>query len=304
MEKSKSYQCALVHKELYDALDKDEDPPAGSDQGLEKLKTSKDVEPPKGPKSNESKSSSSKCTKFHPKSSRKSIQEEEPVFKISDSEMPQDQGNRVRQVVHVAYFINNDIEYLKGRSSSKKYTTSTTKTKAAKYDNIKGIEDMVLTESKHDVFSTKRIIAVTYVKVMKLYDYGYMEEIEVRREDQSLHKFKEDDFPRLNMCNIEDMLLHLVWKKISNLGKEIDALYKFCDGTLTSVQKVLHNIASNLRMEYLLKRRWSKLDRKRSHIMIKVIDQQLFERRLMRNLEKFVSGRAYGEDFRLLEQKI
>ncbi|GKE02619.1 hypothetical protein Tco_1390602 [Tanacetum coccineum] len=234
--------------------------------------------------------------------------------------------DRGRQVVPANYFFNNDLEYLKGRSSSKKYTTSTTKTKAAKYDNIKGIEDMVLTESKHDVFSTKRIIAVTYVKVMKLYDYGYMEEIEVRREDQSLHKFKEDDFPRLNMCNIEDMLLHLVWKKISNLGKEViydlnvalqmftipivilkrveDLQLGFCDGTLTSVQKVLHNIASNLRMEYLLKRRWSKLDRKRSHIMIKVIDQQLFERRLMRNLEKFVSGRAYGEDFRLLEQKI
>ncbi|GKE02618.1 hypothetical protein Tco_1390601, partial [Tanacetum coccineum] len=98
MEKSKSYQCALVHKELYDALDKDEDPPAGSDQGLEKLKTSKDVEPPKGPKSNESKSSSSKCTKFHPKSSRKSIQEEEPVFKISDSEMPQDQGSNLGNI--------------------------------------------------------------------------------------------------------------------------------------------------------------------------------------------------------------
>ncbi|GJR90726.1 hypothetical protein Tco_0214737 [Tanacetum coccineum] len=31
--------------------------------------------------------------------------------------------------------------------------------------------------------------------------------------------------------------------------------------------------------------------------MIKTIDQQLFERRLMRNLEKFVEGREYGNDF-------
>ncbi|GJT05383.1 hypothetical protein Tco_0839845 [Tanacetum coccineum] len=46
-----------------------------------------------------------------------------------------------RQVVPVDYFINNDLEYLRGGSSSKKYTTSTTKTKAAKYD-ISGIEDM------------------------------------------------------------------------------------------------------------------------------------------------------------------
>ncbi|GJR40225.1 hypothetical protein Tco_1215909 [Tanacetum coccineum] len=49
---------------------------------------------------------------------------------------------RGRQVVHVDYFINNDLEYLRGGSSSKKYTTSTTKTKAVKYD-IPGIEDIV-----------------------------------------------------------------------------------------------------------------------------------------------------------------
>nr|GEV81186.1 hypothetical protein [Tanacetum cinerariifolium] len=46
------------------------------------------------------------------------------------------------QVIHVDYFINNDLEYLRGGSSRKKYTTSTTKVKASKYD-IPSIEDMV-----------------------------------------------------------------------------------------------------------------------------------------------------------------
>ncbi|GJX81597.1 hypothetical protein Tco_0331078 [Tanacetum coccineum] len=50
---------------------------------------------------------------------------------------------RGRQVVPVDYFINNDLEYLRRGRSRKKYTTFTTKTKAAKYD-IPGIEDMVL----------------------------------------------------------------------------------------------------------------------------------------------------------------
>ncbi|GKB97528.1 hypothetical protein Tco_0983665 [Tanacetum coccineum] len=83
----------------------------------------------------------------------------------------------------------------------------------AKYDDIQGIEDMVpslWSHVKHNVYSLKRIIAVTYVKVMKWYDYGYLEEIEVQREDQKLHKFKEGDFPRLNLRDIEDMLLLLV----------------------------------------------------------------------------------------------
>ncbi|GKF89950.1 hypothetical protein Tco_0263913, partial [Tanacetum coccineum] len=34
-----------------------------------------------------------------------------------------------------------------------------------------------------------------------------------------------------------------------------DELYKFSNGTLTSVRYVLHDIASNLRMDYLPKRR-------------------------------------------------
>ncbi|GJR26178.1 hypothetical protein Tco_1102410 [Tanacetum coccineum] len=83
-----------------------------------------------------------------------------------------------------------------------------------------------------------------------------------------------------------------------------DELYKFCDGTLTSVRRVLHDIASGLEIDYLPKRTRSRLDRKRSCIMIEAIDQQLIDRRLMRNLEKFVGGKEYGNDFRLLEWTI
>nr|GFB07300.1 hypothetical protein [Tanacetum cinerariifolium] len=80
-----------------------------------------------------------------------------------------------------------------------------------------------------------------------------------------------------------------------------DELYKFSDETLTSVRSVLHDVASNLRMDYLPKRRWSNLDKQRSRIMIKAIDKLQLEGRLMRNLKKFVGGRDCVEDFRLLE---
>ncbi|GJV66499.1 hypothetical protein Tco_1482008 [Tanacetum coccineum] len=99
----KSYQ---LDKDLFDSYgkvyslkrgredkDKDEDPPAGSDQGLKKRKTSKDVKPPKGSKSKESKSSSSKGSKSQSKSSGKSAQAEEPVFETANTEMPKDQGD-------------------------------------------------------------------------------------------------------------------------------------------------------------------------------------------------------------------
>nr|GFC99059.1 hypothetical protein [Tanacetum cinerariifolium] len=47
--------------------------------------------------------------------------------------------NRGRRVIPFKYFINNDLEYLRGGTSSRKYTTSVTKTKAADYGHIKWI---------------------------------------------------------------------------------------------------------------------------------------------------------------------
>ncbi|GJZ09041.1 hypothetical protein Tco_0543324 [Tanacetum coccineum] len=58
---------------------------------------------------------------------------------------------------------------------------------------------------------------------MRWYDYGYMEEIVIRRDENVLYKFKEGDYPRLNLCDIEDMLLLLDQKKLSNL--DVDDQY-------------------------------------------------------------------------------
>nr|GEY79641.1 hypothetical protein [Tanacetum cinerariifolium] len=48
-----------------------------------------------------------------------------------------------------------------------------------------------------------------------------LEDIVVRREDQQLYKFKEGDFLRLNLRDIEDLLLILVQKKLFNLEKDV-----------------------------------------------------------------------------------
>ncbi|GJY14733.1 hypothetical protein Tco_0385155 [Tanacetum coccineum] len=84
-------------------------------------------------------------------------------------------------------------------------------------------------------------------------------------------------------------------------------LYKFSDGTLISVQEKLKDMLNNLDMGYtcvMPRRKWSNLDKKRSRIMVKDIDHHLMERRLIRSLEKFVGGREYGEDLRLLQRTI
>ncbi|GKB30950.1 hypothetical protein Tco_0870351, partial [Tanacetum coccineum] len=115
--------------------------------------------------------------------------------------------HRGRQVIPQDFFINNDLEYLKGIDLSRWYSTSVMKTKADTYE-IKWIEDLVR--------NLKRIIAVTRLRIMKKYDYDHLEEIEVRRADQKLYKFREGDFPRLRLQDIEDMLLLLIQQKLTN----------------------------------------------------------------------------------------
>ncbi|GJZ81969.1 hypothetical protein Tco_0646963 [Tanacetum coccineum] len=285
------------------------------------------------------------------------------------------------QRVPFEFFINNDLKYLQGGISTMTYTTSTTKTKAAKY-YLPGIEDMVPNiwslikvaydkyalwgishwreqrksfyayargiQSRGDVYSTKCILAVTHVKVMRKHGYGYLEEIVVRRADNVLYRFKEGDFLRLRINVIEDMLILVVQNRLTNLSGDdaadfaislrmftrnlrkrhpytpykdpqgfiyvddfernrlmrSDELYKFSDGTLTRLLSSLEDITKNIDMEYLPKRRWSTLEKKRAHFMIKDINKLLKERRMMRSLEKFVGGRLYGTDLRLLQRTI
>ncbi|GJT02464.1 hypothetical protein Tco_0823633 [Tanacetum coccineum] len=158
---------------------------------------------------------------------------------------------RNRQKVPVDYFFNNDLKYLQGGISTMTYTTSLKKTKVAQYD-LPSIKDMVLNiwvpvkvaydkhvlwgishwreqhktfygyarglQSTHDVYSTKCILAVTQVEVMRKHRYGYRKEIIVRRADNDLYRFKEGDFPHLHINDIKYMLLLVVQNWLTNLS--------------------------------------------------------------------------------------
>ncbi|GKA49725.1 hypothetical protein Tco_0742798 [Tanacetum coccineum] len=134
--------------------------------------------------------------------------------------IPNAQG---RLVIPFDHFINNDLEYLKGGSSSRKYTTSITKTKAADYGQVKWIKDQIprttwsvvpIDYDKHaywgtyhwgpkhqrfygyatnmetskDVYSRHMIIAVISLKIMQFFGYSHLEEITVHRQDDVIYK--------------------------------------------------------------------------------------------------------------------
>nr|GFC44672.1 hypothetical protein [Tanacetum cinerariifolium] len=164
-------------------------------------------------------------------------------------------NSRGRHVIPFDHFINKDLEYLRGGTSSRKYTTSVTKTKAAYYRHIKRIEDLVPQtmwiqepigydkhalwgishwgckrqqfyrfavnrESARDVYTKHRIIAVTKLKIVEWHNYKKLDWITVRRDDEKLYKFKEGNFKRLRIQDIKDMLLLPVQGKLTNLTVE------------------------------------------------------------------------------------
>nr|GFA83492.1 hypothetical protein [Tanacetum cinerariifolium] len=65
-------------------------------------------------------------------------------------------------------------------------------------------------ESARDVYSKRRIIAVTEFQIVEWHNYKHLDWITVRRDDDKLYKFKEGNFKRLRIQDIKDMLLLLV----------------------------------------------------------------------------------------------
>ncbi|GKA45473.1 hypothetical protein Tco_0738269 [Tanacetum coccineum] len=165
-------------------------------------------------------------------------------------------------------------------------------------------------------------------------------------DDDKLYKFKEGNFNRLRIQDIEDMML-LLGLSSANLTVEdyglgfyvslrksdlkrreaytaysnprgfiyhnkdkknrlmhIDELHKFCDCTLNDVRTALNDRLKGIRMKYLPQTIWRQSDRDKAGAMIQAIDKQLKTRRIMRSLKKFVGGRPYDGDFRLLQRTI
>ncbi|GKE52750.1 hypothetical protein Tco_1487906 [Tanacetum coccineum] len=237
--------------------------------------------------------------------------------------------------------------------------------------------------SKHNVYSTQKILGVKSVSVKKLHGYGHLEEVVMKRADRQLYKFKEGDFVDLHLNDIEDMLLLDVQHKLLHLNesdlvdfivafcmftrsliikrrvkdlqlgvesyqkklnitppqqtfpeikfKELytpsynppgviyedlvkkkrvmraDEVYKFSNRTLKKVQDELHHRILDFRLEYndeMSRRKWTAIDKKRSEIMVELIDMQMRKRQIIRNLERLVGARELEMDYKLMTRTV
>ncbi|GJW56167.1 hypothetical protein Tco_0102898 [Tanacetum coccineum] len=222
--------------------------------------------------------------------------------------IPNSQGYKVIPFDH---FINNDLEYLSGGVSSRKYTTSVTKTKAADYGHIKWIEDLVPNrmwsqvpvnydkhalwgishwgqkqqqfyglvvngESARDVYSKRRIIAVTKIEIVEWHNYKHLDWITVRLESyqKKLNLTKQDtyrsDLKRREAYSAYSNPRGFIYQNKDKKNKlmRIDKLHKFSDSTLNDVQTALDDRLKGIQMKYLPQTIWRQSDRDKAGSMI------------------------------------
>nr|GEV82773.1 hypothetical protein [Tanacetum cinerariifolium] len=289
--------------------DKDEDPSAGSNRGKKRRKSSKDVEPTKGSKLKESKSSSSsKGTQSQPK--------------FSD-----DQPNNKAAPKH-DWFQKPDKPLTLDRAWNKSKTVdfrppqkwiSTIAKEWPAFNLLKGTCKSFIELEYH--------LEECYKAINDRLDWhnpegrGYPFDLSKPLsliEDQGCQVVHADYFIKNNLKYLKGgsssskYVTSTTRTKAAKVRKDNVSLHMHATGNLhmmstpkeESLRMVLHDNASSLEMDYLPKRYWSNLEKKTSHIMIKAMDKLLFKRRLMRNLEKFVGGREYGNGLRMLDRTI
>ncbi|GJZ01597.1 hypothetical protein Tco_0519558 [Tanacetum coccineum] len=226
-----------------------------------------------------------------------------------------------KSVVHLEYHLeevfkatNDQLDWHNPEGRLCKYTTSITKTKAADYDHIKWIEDKIprskLTNLNVDErfalnvalrMYTRRIVIQERMEDLQLAVESYQKKINLTKPDTY-----RTDLRKMTPYTAYRDIQGIIYQDDMDINRlmRTDELHKFSDGTLNHVRTSLNDIATGIQMEYLPKRKWTKQDKQRARVMIKAIDKKLKDRRLMRSLEKFVGGRPYRGDLRLLQRTI
>ncbi|GKB04510.1 hypothetical protein Tco_0832653, partial [Tanacetum coccineum] len=288
---SRSYTKHPAHKALFDALalslsmdeddmekklnqppvqkkrhrdDHDQDPLTDAKKDFKKKKK-KDSDEPSSKKTTYQPTSSKKgTTPSKPLKSDKSVQADETIEELDQEEAIDDEEPAVDEMVNTEEHPQDDD----GLSQDRFWSS----TKVA-YD-----KDAALGISHWD----------------NQFRYGYLKEIVVRRAYLKEYSFREADFSKLHLNDIEDLFLLYVQRKIHNLsGDEIVHLM---------VRDNLHDMLHNFKLGYndaMSTRKWPEKDQERTAEVLKLIVDLLLERRIMRSLECYVGGRLNKMDCKL-----
>ena len=96
---------------------------------------------------------------------------------------------------------------------------------------------MAKLQSIHEVKNKSRIVAIMEISEARRYNYTFMRQIVVKRQDEQKYKFAEADFPRLELNDIEDMYPEKVRGNLRRYEK--DTQYNFISSLLMYIRRLI-----------------------------------------------------------------
>nr|GEV03989.1 retrovirus-related Pol polyprotein from transposon TNT 1-94 [Tanacetum cinerariifolium] len=284
-----------LKRRLDDDPDKDEEPFAGLNRGSKRRKEGK--EPYESAPAEEPMQTTHDLEEPSHQEFVTGAADDQPITEASQH-LECFKGHRVIPFDH---FINNDLEYLRGGASSRKYITSVTKTKAADNGHIKWIEDLVprtmWSQEMEGDFKRLRIQDIKDMLLLLVQEKltnltieersafnvslrMFMRSIVIQRRVEDLQLGVKSYQKKLNLTRPDTYRSDLKRKEAytaysnprgfiyqnkdkQNRLMQIDELHKFSDGMLNDVRTALDDCLKGIRIKYLPQTIWRKSVKKK-----------------------------------------
>ncbi|GJV18022.1 hypothetical protein Tco_1363345 [Tanacetum coccineum] len=166
------------------------------------------------------------------------------------------------------------------------------------------IEDMLLLAVQHKLFHLTDNDIVDFIVALRMFTISLV----IKKRVEDLQLGVESYQMKLNITPPQQTVLEIEFKELYTPSHKpprviyeyltkykrvmrADELYKFSDGTLNKVRDELHHRIRDFGLEYNTetpRKKWTAIDRKRLKLMVELIDKQMRERRIIRNLERLV----------------
>ncbi|GKA69572.1 hypothetical protein Tco_0775636 [Tanacetum coccineum] len=186
--------------------------------------------------------------------------------------------------------------------------------------HLNDIEDMLLLAVQQKLFHLNDSDIVDFIVALRMFTRSLI----IKKRVEDLQLGVESYQKKLNITALHKTFPEIEFKEIytlsynppgviyEDLNKQkrvmwVDELYKFSDETLKKVRDKIHHRVLDFHLgcnNEMLRRKWTAIDRKRSQLMVELMDKQMRERRINRNFERLVGARELKKDYKLMTRTV
>ncbi|GJW86503.1 hypothetical protein Tco_0161843 [Tanacetum coccineum] len=152
--------------------------------------------------------------------------------------------------------------------------------------HLNDIEDMLILAVQHKIFHLNDDDIVNFIVALRIFTRSLV----IKRRVENLQLGVESYQKKLNITAPQQTFLEIEFKELYTPS------YK-------PPGDELHHRILNFRLGYndeMSRRKWMAIDKKRLELMVELIDKQMRERRIIRNLKRLVGARELEMEYKLV----